>query len=128
MHTSMGSRHGIDSSTRLTAADAHEVARVMQALATPSRVRILGRLREGAASVGELASATEMAQPAVSHQLRILRNLRLVTGARQGRHIVYELFDHHVAQLLDESLRHVDHLRAGTEQTRAADNPAKEAA
>jgi len=73
----------------------------MQALATPSRVRILGRLREGPCSVGDLADAVAMEPSAVSHQLRMLRHLGLVTGHRAGRTVVYALFDNHVAMLLD---------------------------
>jgi len=90
----------------------------MSALATPSRVRILGRLRERPCTVGELADAVEMEQPAVSHQLRILRDLGLVQGSRDGRHVIYGLYDSHVASLLDEALRHIEHLRIG-----AADSP-----
>ncbi len=56
----------------------------MQALATPSRVRILGRLRESPCSVGELAQAVEMEQCAVSHQLRLLRHLGLVIKRERG--------------------------------------------
>jgi DNA-binding transcriptional ArsR family regulator len=85
----------------------------MSALATSSRVRILGRLREGPCTVGELALAVEMEQPAVSHQLRILRDLGLVLGSRTGRHVIYGLYDSHVAALLDEALRHIEHLRVG---------------
>ena len=114
----MGFAHGVSSSTPLSASDAQHVARVMSALATPSRVRILGRLREGPCAVGELALAVEMEQPAVSHQLRILRDLGLVVGTRTGRHVIYGLFDSHVATLLDEALRHIEHLRAC-----AADTP-----
>jgi ArsR family transcriptional regulator, nickel/cobalt-responsive transcriptional repressor len=94
------------------------VARVMSALSTPSRVRILARLREGESTVGDLAAAVQMEQPAVSHQLRILRDLGLVLGSRTGRHVIYGLYDPHVASLLDEALRHIEHLRAG-----AADPP-----
>jgi len=85
----------------------------MSALATPSRVRILARLREAPCTVGDLAVAVAMEQPAVSHQLRILRDLGLVLGARDGRHVVYGLYDSHVATLLDEALRHIEHLRHG---------------
>ena len=74
---------------------------------------ILGRLREGSATVGELAEAVQMEQSAVSHQLRLLRNLGLVDGDRQGRTIVYSLYDSHVAQLLDEAVFHAEHLRLG---------------
>jgi len=84
----------------------------MGGLSAASRVGILARLRAGPSTVGELADAVGMAQPAVSHQLRILRDLGLVTSARDRRHVVYELFDPHVALLLDEALRHVEHLRS----------------
>ena len=114
----MGHAHGVTSSTRVSAGDARQVARVMSALATSSRVRILARLREGECTVGDLAAAVEMEQPAVSHQLRILRDLGLVLGSRDGRHVIYGLFDPHVAALLDEALRHIEHLRVA-----AADPP-----
>jgi DNA-binding transcriptional ArsR family regulator len=109
----MSEAHGVSSSTPVSAGDAEHVARVMGALATPSRVRILARLREGECTVGDLADAVEMEQPAVSHQLRILRDLGLVLGSRAGRHVIYALYDPHVAMLLDEALRHIEHLRAG---------------
>jgi len=96
---------------RLDAHDAKVVAMTLQALATPSRLLILGRLREGPASVGELADAVDMTQSAVSHQLRLLRNLGLVDGPRSGRTITYALYDNHVAQLLDEAIYHAEHLR-----------------
>lgn len=84
----------------------------MSGLGTQSRVQILGRLRQGACSVSELTDAVCMAQPAVSHQLRILRDLDLVTRGRRGRHTIYGLYDPHVAVLLDEGLRHIAHLHA----------------
>jgi DNA-binding transcriptional ArsR family regulator len=106
----MGQAHGVTSGTRVTPQSARQIARVMAALGTSSRVLILGRLREGPCSVGELCEAVEMAQPAVSQQLRILRDLDLVVGERVGRQTVYGLYDPHVAVLLDEALRHIDHL------------------
>jgi ArsR family transcriptional regulator, nickel/cobalt-responsive transcriptional repressor len=108
----MGQAHGVSSSTPVSADDARHVARVMGALSTSSRVRILARLREGECTVGDLAMSVEMEQPAVSHQLRILRDLGLVLGSRNGRHVIYALYDPHVATLLDEALRHIEHLRA----------------
>jgi DNA-binding transcriptional ArsR family regulator len=108
--------HGIEGRARPAVFDArtaHEVAQTMQALAAPSRLRILGRLREGPSSVGELAEAVGMEQSAVSHQLRLLRHLRLVVGERQGRRVVYALHDSHVAVLLDEAAYHLEHVRLG---------------
>jgi DNA-binding transcriptional ArsR family regulator len=123
----MGQAHGVNSTTPVSPDDARHVARIMGALATPSRVRILGRLRVGPCAVGELAVAVEMEQPAVSHQLRILRDLGLVLGSRNGRHVIYGLYDPHVATLLDEALRHIEHLRAGAaDPPRPASEPATE--
>src|SRR5258707_15774389 len=84
-------------------------------------LRILGRLRHGPAPVGELAADIGMEQSAVSHQLRMLRHLGLVTGQRTGRTVVYALFDSHVAMLLDEAVYHTEHLRLGVRDTPAAD-------
>ena len=99
--------------TRLDAASAAKIATTLQALATPSRLMILTRLREAPCTVTDLAESAGMEQSAVSHQLRLLRNLGLVTGTRQGRSVVYTLHDNHVAELLDQALHHVEHLRLG---------------
>jgi DNA-binding transcriptional ArsR family regulator len=49
----------------------------------------------------------------VSHQLRLLRDIGLVVGERQGRRVIYSLYDHHVAELIDQALGHIEHLRLG---------------
>jgi len=54
-----------------------------------------------------------MERSACSHQLRLLKNLGLVTVERRGRSMVYALYDHHVAELLDQAIYHVEHLRLG---------------
>jgi DNA-binding transcriptional ArsR family regulator len=95
---------------------ADSVADAMFALSTPSRVRILGLLRERPHSVGELTEAIGMEQSAVSHQLRVLREHRLVVAERKGRRRVYALHDEHVASLLDEALSHVAHLALPAKQ------------
>lgn len=96
---------------RLNEPTAASVAATLQALATPSRLLILTALRQHPHPVGELATAVGMEQSAVSHQLRLLRALGLVTGRRDGRRIVYSLYDDHVAQLLDQAVHHIEHLR-----------------
>ncbi len=106
--------HGLEPDLAfLSASTARSVAETMQALATPSRVRILSRLGAGPCSVGELARAVEMEQSAVSQQLRVLRHLGLVVGDRDGRQVIYELHDEHVRALLAEAVSHTDHLRLG---------------
>ena len=97
----------------LDAASAVAVAETLQALATPSRLLILTHLRHGACTVTELAHKIGMEQSAVSHQLRLLRHLGLVTGTRQGKNTIYALYDNHVAMLLDEAVYHCEHLRLG---------------
>ncbi|MFF5027355.1 ArsR/SmtB family transcription factor [Streptomyces collinus] len=97
----------------LDAASAAKVATTLQALATPSRLLILARLREGSLPATELAAEVGMEQSACSHQLRLLRNLGLVVGTREGRSIVYSLYDNHVAALIDQAIYHVEHLRLG---------------
>lgn len=104
---------------RLDADSAAKVATTLQALATPSRLLILARLREGPLPATELAAEVGMEQSACSHQLRLLRHLGLVTGTRKGRSVVYALYDHHVAELLDQALHHVEHLRLGVTDTPA---------
>ena len=99
---------------------ADAVAVTMQALATPSRVRILGRLRESACAVTELADAVGMEPSAVSHQLRMLRQLGLVVGQRTGRQVIYALHDDHVAALLNEAVFHTEHLRLAASQPLSA--------
>lgn len=112
--------HGDDHARRLIDhATAMEVARVMQALATPSRVMILGRLRESDCTVTELTAHLGMEQSAVSHQLRVLRLLGLVVGVREGRRVVYALHDDHVAELLDQAVSHTEHTRLGLSATTA---------
>jgi DNA-binding transcriptional ArsR family regulator len=98
---------------RLDEATAASVATTLQALATPSRLLILTTLRHAAHSVTKLVAAIGMEQSTVSHQLRLLRALDRVTGQRDGRRIVYRLYDDHVAQLVDQAVHHIEHLRLG---------------
>jgi DNA-binding transcriptional ArsR family regulator len=97
----------------LDSVSAAAVAETMQALAAPSRLLILARLRRAPCSVTALAVDVGMAQSAVSHQLRLLRHLGLVTATRRGKTTIYALYDDHVVMLLDEAVYHCDHLRLG---------------
>ena len=93
--------------------EAEAISELMQALATPSRVRLLYALRDGEASVNELAERAAVTPSAASQQLRILRHLRFVAARREGRSILYRLHDHHVDALLDEVRNHLDHTALG---------------
>jgi DNA-binding transcriptional ArsR family regulator len=87
---------------------ADQLADVMFALSTPSRVQILGCLLEGPCSVRELTEFLGMEQSAVSHQLRVLRSHRLVKAEQIGTRRVYSLQDEHVTALLNAGVSHVE--------------------
>jgi ArsR family transcriptional regulator, nickel/cobalt-responsive transcriptional repressor len=99
---------------------AEEVAETMQALAAPSRVRILARLRQSPCSVTDLASDVGLQQSAVSHQLRLLRHLGLVIGRRDGNHVIYSLHDEHVGDLLAQAIYHVEHIHLAAQRARSS--------
>src|SRR6266571_8151313 len=99
---------------------AEEVAETMQALATPSRVRILVRLRQSPCSVTDLADGVQLEPSAVSHQLRVLRHLGLVNGRRDGNRVIYSLHDDHVGDLVAEAIYHVEHIHLAAQEARVA--------
>jgi ArsR family transcriptional regulator len=93
----------------LDPATAGRVADLFKALSDPTRVRIIGLLAHSELCVGDLARILGMTQPAVSHQLRVLRNLHIVRGRKAGRHVYYTLMDEHIHDLFDQGLAHVQH-------------------
>lgn len=86
-----------------------EVADIFKAMADPTRVRILHALSHAELCVGDLAAVLGMKEPAVSHQLRLLRTMRVVRPRRDGKQVYYTLDDEHVARLFQISLEHVGH-------------------
>ncbi len=96
---------------KLNALDEHtaaHVAELFSAFSDTSRVRIVSVLVKGEQNVGALAEAVGLSQPAVSHHLRALRQLRLVHTRKEGRQVFYCL-DDHVASLFRQGLDHVRH-------------------
>ena len=77
-------------------------------LADPNRLRILSLLADAELCVGDLAIALSMSDSAVSHQLKLLRALRLVKHRKQGRHVFYELLDRHIFDLYHTVAEHLD--------------------
>ncbi|WP_244907381.1 ArsR/SmtB family transcription factor [Arthrobacter woluwensis] len=90
---------------------AEVVSRTLQALASPTRFRIVDRLRLGALTVGDIASAIDVEPSAVSHQLRLLREAGIVRGRRVGRSVMYALFDDHLEELIEQTIQHAEHVR-----------------
>jgi len=85
------------------------LADLFTALSDPTRLRIISVLLEGEMNVGDIATQLEMTESAVSHQLRGLRQMRLVRGRKNGRQVYYTLDDDHVAKLYRLGLDHVEH-------------------
>jgi ArsR family transcriptional regulator len=83
------------------------LADIFSALGDPTRVRILDALSHGELCVCDLAAVLSLSQSAVSHQLRLLRGIRLVRARREGRMVFYALDDRHVTDLLGQGLKHV---------------------
>jgi ArsR family transcriptional regulator, lead/cadmium/zinc/bismuth-responsive transcriptional repressor len=88
--------------------DARVVARFFQVLADPTRVRLMKALAEGEWCVSDLVFALKMDQPAVSHQLKYLRELGLVRWIKSGRHVYYTLADQHVREILTNSISRLE--------------------
>jgi DNA-binding transcriptional ArsR family regulator len=86
------------------------LAETFRALGDPTRVKITWLLSRGEISVGALADAIGMSQPAVSHHLKTLKDLKLARARREGRTIFYALDDEHINLLLQEGFNHVEEL------------------
>ena len=84
------------------------MAKVFKLLGDPSRLKIVLALRRQEMCVCDLAVLSGISESAVSHQLRLLRGLRLVRSRREGRMVFYALDDEHITGLFHEGLRHVD--------------------
>jgi ArsR family transcriptional regulator, lead/cadmium/zinc/bismuth-responsive transcriptional repressor len=89
------------------------MVQAFDALADASRAKILYALIRRPLCVRDLAITIGSSESAVSHQLRILRDRRLVKAERKGHRFEYRLDDHHVAALFKEAEYHADHLRRG---------------
>lgn len=85
------------------------LADLFNALSDPTRLLIISALIEHEMSVGEIARGIKISESAVSHQLRGLRQMRLVRPRKEGRQVYYCLDDDHVARLFQMGLDHVIH-------------------
>jgi len=85
------------------------LAEFFSALSDKSRVRIISALTQGEMNVSALAEIVGISESAVSHQLRGLRQMRLVRARKEGRQVFYSLDDEHVADLFHRGLEHIQH-------------------
>ncbi len=87
---------------------AQRMAELFGVLADPNRLRLLSALASQELCVCDLAAAAKMSESAVSHQLRILRAMRLVSYRREGRNVYYGLADSHIVNLYRQVAEHLD--------------------
>lgn len=101
--------NGTSTQQPMEAVTAEHLAELFRALSDPSRVRIIAALMEHETNVGTLAEIVGISESAVSHQLRTLRQMRLVRARKDGREVYYSLDDDHVVELFQRGLDHVQH-------------------
>jgi len=87
------------------------LSETFKALGDPTRVKIIFALSHEELCVCDIANLLGATSSAVSHQLRVLRNMRLVRYRRDGKMAYYSLDDDHIGNLFDEGLRHVAEMR-----------------
>ena len=93
----------------VTAEIASDLASLFDALSDPTRILIISALLQGEVGVGELVERLGLTKSAVSHQLRGLRDKRLIRTRKQGRNVFVCLDDDHVIELFQRGLDHVLH-------------------
>lgn len=83
------------------------IAELFKAFGDPTRVHILSLLLKQELCVGDIAEGVELSQSAISHQLRILKQMDLIKFRREGKNLLYSLADDHVRTILEMGLEHV---------------------
>jgi ArsR family transcriptional regulator len=86
----------------------YDLAELFKAFGDTTRIRILFALFEADICVCDLAATLNMTQSAISHQLRLLKQARLVSGRREGKQIIYYLADDHVRTIIAMGLEHIN--------------------
>ncbi|WP_306419564.1 ArsR/SmtB family transcription factor [Anaerosalibacter massiliensis] len=85
------------------------LSEIFKALSDPTRLKIIYVLSKSPLCVCDIAQLLDMTQSAISHHLRMLRNLNLVKFRKEGKMVIYSLDDHHVLELFSQGLDHVNH-------------------
>ena len=86
---------------------AASLAETFKVLGDVTRIRILDAISGSELCVCDIADSLGLTESAVSHQLRLLRSMRLVRSRRSGRQVFYALDDHHIVHLFEQGLEHV---------------------
>lgn len=89
----------------------YELSELFKSFADQTRLKILFALSEEEMCVCDIAALLNMTQSAISHQLRVLRNVKLVKFAKRGKVVYYSLDDDHVNAIFKQGLEHVEHTK-----------------
>ncbi|KXS49834.1 MULTISPECIES: helix-turn-helix transcriptional regulator [Halanaerobium] len=92
---------------KLTDEVVYDLADLFKTMGDPTRIKILYALKERELCVCDLSELLDMSSSAISHQLRVLRNNKLVKYRKEGRSVYYSLDDDHVMCLFGQGLEHV---------------------
>ncbi len=87
-----------------------DLADLFKVLGDPTRIKILFALEKEALCVGDIAYLLGMSHSAISHQLRLLKQYRLLRARRDGKQIYYSLHDHHINDLFASGVEHVQEI------------------
>lgn len=88
--------------------EVYYLSEFFKVFADSTRIKILFVLRDGEQCVNDIAAGLEMSQSSISHQLRVLKQSRLVKFRRDGKTIYYSLADDHVVNILCQGLEHIE--------------------
>ena len=86
----------------------YDLAELFKVFGDSTRIRILFVLFQSEMCVCDLAQSLNMNQSAISHQLKILKQAKLVTGRREGKSVIYSLADEHVRTIIDQGREHIE--------------------
>lgn len=87
--------------------DIYDLADFYKMFSDSTRLKILLTLGEGELCVSDLSNVLDMGQSAISHQLRLLKQARLVRNRREGKVIYYSLDDEHISEIINSGLDHI---------------------
>ncbi|HIZ52759.1 ArsR/SmtB family transcription factor [Enterococcus eurekensis] len=86
-----------------------QISRIFKLLSDKTRLKILLALEQGERNVTSIAESVHMEQSAVSHQLKMLKDNRMVRSRKEGKTVFYQLDDDHVFDILEQTLEHIRH-------------------
>lgn len=92
----------------LSEGETYTICAFFKMLADPTRMKICLALSHQTLCVCDLSALLEMTESAISHQLRLLKQARIVTGTKKGKHVYYELADYHIYEIISGTKEHLN--------------------